>query len=326
MTYNSSVAHTSTTRSHDRPTVLVLTLYSGEAEYGRCQESLENQTYTAWEHRTFENLSNTEAHASLYRTIMEASESHELFLKLDADMVIADEEVLADLVRVFDDQPDLDHLVVAVTDWMTDSRIIGAHLFSNRVRWRRHAETLYVDPDPEYPGRKLVVDNPPRDLILHAGDPSPLQAFHFGAHRALQASQGYRNLRDARPHNARVQWEYLDRVWRHFERSGDRRLSLAVLAADMVFRKELPATANDYSDAALHAAFEMASSLEDVEIRARLEPRWSNPATRRQTWARALGPAKSLLVTVRGLRDTAASAVKGVFGGSSSTVEIGNRV
>ncbi len=122
-------------------------------------------------------------------------------------------EVLGDLVRVFEERSELDHLVVAVTDWMTDSHIIGAHVFSNRVRWKRHKETLYVDPDPEFPGRKLVIDDPSRDLILHAGDPSPLQAFHFGAHRALQASQVYRRLRDARPHNARVQWQYLDRVW-----------------------------------------------------------------------------------------------------------------
>ena len=306
-----------------RPKVLVLTLFSGEAEFDRCRSFLEQQDYLSWEQRIIENLPNAEAHARLYETIMMECENCGIFLKLDADMVLADPGVLGDLVRVFEQHSDLDHLVVAVTDWMTDSRIIGAHIFSNRVRWRRHAETLYVDPDPEFPGRKLVVDNPPRDLILHAGDPSPLQAFHFGAHRALQASQIYRRLRDARPHNARIQWHYLDRVWRHFERSGDRRLSLAVLAADMVFRKELPATANDYSDAALRAAFENASSLEDVEIRARLEPRWSSPAARRQTWMRALGPAKSVLVTVRGLRDTAVSAVKGLLGGSQPTVEIG---
>lgn len=323
LTYNSSVAHTFTTRSHDRPAVLVLTLNSGEAEYGRCRESLESQTYTAWEHRTFENLPNTEAHAQLYETIMAERELYELFLKLDADMILADGEVLADLVRVFEDRPDLDHLVVGVNDWMTDSSIIGAHLFSNRVRWQRHAETLYVDPDPAFPGCKLVVDNPPRNLILHAGDPSPLQAFHFGAHRALQASQVYRRLRDARPHNARIQWQYLDRVWRHFERSGDRRLGLAMLAADMVFRKELPSTANEYSDAALLAAFDGASSLDDGEIRARLDARWGSHTARRQTWVRALGPVKSVLVTLRGLRDAAASVVKSLLGLSRPTVEIG---
>jgi hypothetical protein len=307
----------------DRPSVLVLTLYSGEAEYGKCLEALENQDYSSREHLVFENLPNAEAHVGLYRRIMAESGNHALFFKLDADMVLADPEVLGDLVRVFEEQPGLDHLVVAVTDWMTDSLIIGAHLFSNRVRWEQHAETLYVDPDPVYPGRKLVVDKPARDLIFHAGDPSPLQAFHFGAHRALQASQVYRRLRDARPHNARVQWQYLDRVWRHYERSGDRRLGLAVIAADMVFRKELPATANEYSDAALLAAYERTEALDDGKIRERLEPRWGSRKKRRQTWADALGPAKATLVRIRGLRDAVASAVKGLLGASAPKVEIG---
>jgi hypothetical protein len=309
----------------DRPQVLVLTLFSGEAEFDQCRSSLEQQQYRRWEQRVIEHLPNTEAHARLYETVMVESGNFGLFLKLDADMVLADNKVLSDLVRVFEERPDLDHLVVAVSDWMTDSHIIGAHLFSPRVRWARHRETLYVDPDPEYPGRKLVVSDPPRDLIVHAGDPSPLQAFHFGAHRALQASQVYRKLSDSRPHNARVQWQYLDRVWNHYVRSGDRRLGLAMVAADMVFRKELPATANEYSDPALLAAFGDAEALDDVQIRKRLEPRWGGPAVRRRTWAKALGPAKFTLVRIRGLRDAAAQAFKGLLGMSEPTVEIGTR-
>jgi hypothetical protein len=307
-----------------RPRVLVLTLYSGEAEFDRCRSSLEQQEYPLWEQRIIENLPNIEAHAQLYETIMAEHENFKLFLKLDADMVLADPKVLGDLVRVFEQRPELDHLVVAVTDWMTDSRIIGAHLFSNRVRWKRHEETLYVDPDPEFPGRKLMVDNPPRDLILHAGDPSPLQAFHFGAHRALQASQVYRKLGDARPHNARIQWQYLDRVWDHYVQTGDRRLGLAMFAADMVFRKELPPTVNEYSDAALRAAFERTEALGDGEIRERLAPRWGSPKVRRRTWARALGPAKFVLVRIRGLRDAAALTVKDLLGTSAPQVEIGS--
>ena len=305
--------------------LLILTLYSGENEIEACLRSVNSQSYQDCDQRVFENLANADAHARLYETIMAERENHRLFLKLDADMVLADPEVLGDLVQVFEERSELDHLVVPVTDWMTDSHIIGAHLFSNRVRWKRHEETLYVDPDPEFPGRKLVINHPSRNLIFHAGDPSPLQAFHFGAHRALQASQVYRKLRDARPHNARIQWYYLDCVWDHYVRSGDRRLGLAMLAADMVFRKELPPTANEYSDSALIAAFERADALDDSEIRRRLDPRWGSSETRRQTWLRALGPAKSTLVGIRSLRDAAASAVKCLLGISAPTVEIGPR-
>jgi len=309
----------------ERPKVLVLTLFSGEREFGRCRSSLQQQEYPSWEQRVFEHLPNAEAHAQLYQTIMTESENFGLFLKLDADMVLADAEVLGDLVRVFEERRELDHLVVAVTDWITDSLIIGAHLFSNRVRWMRHGETLYVDPDPVFPGNKLVVEKPSRDVIYHAGDPAPLQAFHFGAHRALQASQVYRKLRDARPHNALIQWQYLERVWRHYEQSRDRRLGLAMLAADLVFRKELPPTANEYSDPALIAAFESTNHLDDDEIRQRLELRWGSSKARRKTWADALGPAKASLVRIRSLRDAAVSAAKGLLGSPGQTVEIGTR-
>ncbi len=292
------------------PRVLVLTLYSGEAEYDRCRASLVAQDYTAWEQRSLEHLPNREAHGTLYRTIMSEAESFDLFLKLDADMVLADQAVLGELVRVFEDRPALDHLVVAVSDWMTDSRIIGAHMFSKRVRWQPLSDGLYVDPDPEFPGEKLVVPDPARDLVLHAIDPSPLQAFHFGAHRALQAAQPYRRIAEARPHNARLQWDYLVRVWHHFLRSNDRRLALAILAADMVFRRELPATANQYSDPALHAAFDATAALAAGDIHACLAPRWGTATARLATWVRALGTVKAVLVVGRAGRDLAASVVK----------------
>jgi hypothetical protein len=93
----------------------------------------------------------------------------------------------------------------------------------------------------------------------------------------------------------------------------------------MVFQKELPATANEYSDAALLTAFKDAEALEDREIRERLEARWGGPEVRRRTWAKALGPAKFTLVRIRGLRDAAAQACKGLLGMSEPTVEIGTR-
>lgn len=325
MTYNSTVAHASTTSSSSRPSVLVLTLFSGEAEYGKCRASLQSQTFRRWDHRVFEGLPNAEAHRRLYETIMAERDRHEIFFKLDADMVLADSEVLSDLVQVFEERPDVDHLLVAVTDWMTDSLIIGAHLFSRRVRWKEHGETLYVDPDPEFPGRKVVVERPPRDLVFHAGNPSPLQAFHFGAHRALQASQVHRRLRDVRAHNARIQWQYLERVWGHYRRSGDRRLGLAILAADAVFRKELPETVNEYTDPSLLRAFENASSLENDEIRRRLSGRWNSPAARRRMWLRTLGPAKTTIVAARVLRDAAARSVKRISGAARPDVQIGTR-
>jgi len=294
--------------------VLILTLASGERELASCRESVEVQSYMHREHRVFEDLPNKEAHDHLYRTIMENQDRFDLFLKLDADMAFADPEVLSDLVGAFEQRPGLDHLVIAVSDWMTDSRIIGAHVFSNRVRWREHAEMLYVDPDPLFPGSKMVIEDPPRDLIFHAANPSDFQTFHFGAHRALRASQSGRRLRDTRAHSAHLQWVYLNRVWRHFERDGDRRLGLAILGADLVFRRQLPVTANEFGDASLRARFNDLQELTAERIRGDLVRRWGSPARRLRTWARALGPSRSALVVLRRLRDIVAEGVKPLLG------------
>lgn len=300
--------------SGPEPKVLVLTMYSGEAEYEKCCEALRMQDYRCWEQRVFENLPNEEAHRQVYQTVMSEVATFDLFLKLDADMVLADSRVLTDLVGMFEDRPQLDHLVVAVEDWMTNSNIIGAHVFSNRVAWREHSETLYVDPDPEYAGGKLTILNPGRKLILHACDPSPLQAFHFGAHRGLQAAQPYRSLGDFRPHNARVQWVYLDRVWRHFESTGDRRLGLAIAAADLVFRRRLPATSNQYGDHELRSAFAAHEHIETAELSEELRPRWGTAPRRWSTWIGSLGGMKVGWVALRSVRDAAAFSVRTIFG------------
>jgi hypothetical protein len=294
--------------------VLILTLASGERELASCRESVEAQNHQHREHRIFEDLPNKEAHDHLYRTIMENRDRFDLFLKLDADMAFADPEVLSDLVGVFEQRPGLDHLVVAVSDWMTDSRIIGFHVFSNRVRWREHAEMLYVDPDPLFPGSKMVIEDPPRDLVFHAANPSEFQAFHFGAHRALRASQSGRRLRDTRAHSAHLQWVYLSRVWKHFERDGDRRLGLAMLGADYVFRRQLPATANEFGDATLRAKFDDIRELTAERILGDLLPRWGTPTRRLRTWVLTLGPFRAALVVLRRLRDTVAEAVKVLLG------------
>jgi hypothetical protein len=303
---------------------MVLTMYSGEAEYDRCRESLKRQDYSDWEHVCFENQPNAEAHTALYRMIVNSASRYDLFFKLDADMVLADDQVLADLVRVFEQQPGLDHLVVAVSDWMTRSRIIGAHVFSNRVRWTEHEDRLRVDPDPVFPGAKLVVESPSRDLIFHCDDPTPLQAFHFGAHRALKAVQFDRGPAAFRAYDAWIQWHALGRVWRHYTISGDRRLGLAMLAADMVLRQQLPQTANEYRDEALGAAFDAAEALDDAQLRTRVETQWSTSGRRLRAWMRALGPAKSTLVVLRRVRDAAAQLAGLAAGRRSRRVAIGD--
>jgi hypothetical protein len=285
--------------------ILVLTLYSGEQEFDRCRASVAAQKPGPIEHRAIKNLPNHEAHRLLYTTITEEREVFDVFVKLDADMVLAQDGTLAKIAHQFRSTADLDHLVLGIADWYTGADIIGLHAFSGRVSWQKNDDQLFVDPDPAFPGRKLVVPHPNPEVAFHSPDPSPFQAFQFGVHRAMKACQRNIARPDAQPHSARVQWSYLNRVWRNLERHGDRRLALAVLGADLVFSGLTPDDAGDRRDPATRAAYESVEAFETGAILNRLEPHWRSPARRFRRWMTAMDRSMVALVAVRLLRDAA---------------------
>lgn len=294
------------------PRILVLTLASGENEFAECRRSVGVQVGVSTEHVLFEEMENAEAHAALYRTIMDRADEADLFLKLDADMVLADEGVLERIAGYFERDPELDHLVLGVEDWFTDSTIIGVHAFSSRVRWRPDASGLFTDPDPVFPGRKLVVERPLPPVVHHGPDPSPFQAFFFGVHRAMKASQRPFAWHHRQLFGARANWQMLVRLWRHAQKDPDPRLGLALWGADLVLRGRLPASAVNRSDPALVGAFESARELGREEIDARLASRWCSWPARQITWCRGMGATMTLAVGLRAIRDRLTAPVRAV--------------
>jgi hypothetical protein len=269
------------------PRCLVLTLFSGENEFGRSQEALRAQSYARWERRIFERLPAKRAHDALYGEIMARRDEFDLFVKLDADMVFTGPDVLGSMVRMFRDDPGLDHAVFELVDFMSDGPLMGLHVFSNRVRWRRSSERLFVDPDPIVPGRRRLVREAPAPVARHAPDPSPYQAFHFGVHRGLKAFQPERDGVD--PEQAYKQWGLLKRVWRHFERRRDARLGLAVLGADRIWSGALGPGGEDYDDAETRRLFERHVGRDASDLYADLARRWRPGPRRALRWARTGG-------------------------------------
>jgi hypothetical protein len=289
---------------------LILTLSSGENEFDACCESVRSQGHALHEHRIFKDLSKADAHARLYGTIMESGGDFDLFLKLDADMVLADDRVLSRIATCFDANPELDHLVLGVADWFTDTDMIGVHTFSRRARWRPNPSGLFTDPDPVFPGRKIVIRRPRPVVVHHGADPDPFQAFSFGVHRAMKACQSHLDRHDKRPFAARMSWQVLTRVWRHYQDCEDLRLGLAVRGADLVLRGQLPATAVNRADTALVEAYRRASSLAPSELRAGLEPDWGGRSARLLLWTRSLGGSMAIRVALRSLRDAVTAPVR----------------
>lgn len=264
----------------DSPRVLVGTLYCGENEFEALKQSLRAQTYPHWKHVVYKNLPNKEAHDRLYSTFVEEQDDFDLFLKLDADMVFRSDEGLEQIVRFFRENPDLDHLTLAVRDWYSDSLIEGLHTFSSRARWETGEEGRFVDPSPVIPGKKQKLWTEPAPVVDHSPDPSPFQAFRFGVHRCLKVLQPERRL--LRYRQVRMQWALLKKCWDHFQHDEDRRLGLAVLGADLTIDGEIESEQYNRNQSLLYKDFQAYAQLEHSDLYDRLEPKWE-PKWERET-------------------------------------------
>ncbi len=273
---------------NDPPRILVLTLYTGEREFERSTASLRAQTLSSWERRVIEFLPNKAAHEALQHEVMRRRGEFDLFVKLDADMVFRRPDALDGIAELFRAHPDADHARTAVHDWFSDSLVMGLHVWTSRVRWEPSDERLFVDTAPVYPGRRLTLWSEPAPFVDHCPDPTPQQALYFGVHRALKALQRGRPVRRFSYGLSRGQWQILRRTWQHFRRSGDRRLGLAVMGAELVLSGRIREVAiADKRDSADVLCDELAS-LDAGELARRLGPRWD----------RALGAPLSYLARV----------------------------
>lgn len=265
--------------------VLVGTLYSGEKELDRCVDALTQQHYCHRSHFIIEHMPERAAHDELYRRFMHNAGEYDLFLKLDADMILTDPGKLGAAVKLFEDSPELDHAVFTVQDWMTDSAIIGIHMYRNRVRWARRGDDLFADLPPQLQGkRRYVTHGPPSPLADHSPDPSPIQAFHYGLHRGIKAFQT--GLDETRPAYAVAHWRGLKRLWRHFDRVRDLRLGLALMAVEHVLTHPADPDFCNYTNPRFWQTFAMYEPMTPQQIHAHLRPAWDSPVRREAMWLR----------------------------------------
>lgn len=217
----------------NKPAILILSLYSGENEIEDSIASLEKQTYSLWSQEVFRFLPNAEAHKALYSRIMAAREEFDLFVKLDADVVLNRPTALSEMVQEFEKAPDLDHGIFGLADWASKQTILGLHCFSNRAFWPESEEAFFVDPNPEIPGKRRIFRENPVPLASHMPNPSLAEAFLFGWHRALKVVQ-----RDSSPRRigqAREQLNLLQGVWRACRAWPDVRREAVLWGAEWVF-------------------------------------------------------------------------------------------
>lgn len=249
--------------------VLILILNSGEGEYKESIKMLNKQTYKNWQKIVFRGLNNKEAHDTLYSYIMNHNKEFDLFIKLDADMVLLNETILEKIVNYFEKNPNMDQGNFAVHDVMSDQDIMGLLVFSNKAKWNGSNEKLFVDYTPTIPGKRLLVWGKPSPVAWHCPSPTGFQAFHYGAHRAMKAVQKNRNKKSWI--QSVIQWHLLYRVWMISLHTKDIGRALMLAGAYSVWKDELDEQANEYKSMKLRQVFRKYRNLSEIQIYKQLE-------------------------------------------------------
>jgi hypothetical protein len=204
-------------------------------------------------------------------------------------MVFRRETALQEVLDVFRRVPELDWLMLDVQDWYSNTLMPGLQVFSNRVRWPANSDLLMVDHAPEFPGCKLRLSEPPAPVVDHSPNPSGLQAFRFGVHRALKALQLDRPRAARQLDRAAIHWSILDSVWSHYRINPDLRLALVIAGAEFVIGGNMTDFRFDYMHPELEALFSKRfEGMPGEELLAHIGPAWDDPARNQSRWQACL--------------------------------------
>jgi len=248
--------------------VFVGTLYSGENEFDECVAAIQSQTYRNFDHFVFKNLPNKEAHVTLFKSFLDKSDEYAILVKVDADMVLANDMVFENMVDKLQENPQIDLFAIAVHDFFTDKLIWGLNAYRNTVRWDFDKETIFVDI-PNLPKEKVIFDD--RSLApaaFHCKNPSPFQSFHYGVHRGLKSIQ---------PKGGSSHWNSLNQIRSNFRRKKEVRLGLAVLGAELAYAGGFTIADLDYTNPRMSDILKNYMSWDAVQVELKIKKlRWLN--------------------------------------------------
>lgn len=226
---------------------LIGVLYSGESQFESCKASIRMQSHTDWELIEVKHLPNKEAHSALFSQFMSHAESVDIFVKIDADMVLCHADFLKTLCEYFTTHTHIDHVTMKVDDFFTGRLIWGLNAFRSSV--------VFEDNDDVYTDKAAIVRPDAISQIrqhkilvpaaLHAFDPSDYQAFYFGCHKAVKVMH-----RQSRSHMRNIRRLPMAAVKRR-----DKRPLLAYSGAAMAFERQLQPGTLDHGNTEIDGMF-----------------------------------------------------------------------
>lgn len=269
--------------------ILVGMLATDENERDQSIAALRAQTHSEYELFMIENRPNKEAHEALYSRFMAEAGRFDIFFKLDADMVLMRNTALEEVANFFAGNPDVELILFELIDWYSDSLIPGLVITRSSARWPTHPDQLMVDSYVKITGRNVHVSDRQAALAVHSPDPSPLQAFRFGVHRAMKAIQDDRAPEKKIVQKANIHWTILLQTWQNFVVKNDRRMGLAIAGAEFVLDRGSPSFGGNYMGNAVTDYFEShySGATSDM-LRRELGTAWDDPRANTNRWRSVL--------------------------------------
>ncbi len=202
-----------------KPKIFVGTMYCGEGDYDKCCQSIDNQKNVSVIHSRINNMPEKQAHNLLWDSWRQVKDNEfDMFVKVDADTVLAHDEVLSELWKLMSSNPRITGIQAPLLDYFTDNYINGLNCFSPKVTFKDSTDELFCDRRVDVDHDIVICSNDVPQQLRPAGyhcyHPTDVQSFHFGLHRALKC-----------------QIQVIDLVKQAWKRHGDKRRALALLGA-----------------------------------------------------------------------------------------------
>lgn len=233
----------------ENPRIFVGTMYTNEGDFQLSMDRIRRQEGVTVTHFIVAGLKEKEAHNALWHAWKDQRPGHQLFVKVDADTVLADRQTLRHIYDLFAADPRVTGLQAPLHDYMTDGLINGLNAFSPHVVFNDTQDELYCDRQVDT-GHDVVLREKdlPATLIpagYHCHSSSDKQAFHYGVHRALKG-----------------QTTVMGKVWAAWNQNRDRVRAYALIGNGMSHRFAQNRKFN-YTDPEFLSAFEEAEKRYD---------------------------------------------------------------
>lgn len=237
--------------------ILVGVIHSAENELEECLESIHSQEGCHAEVFVISGLGKSEAHLELYSTFMNRHDECDLFMKVDADMVIEDDHFFLGIAEFFAQNCEIDELQIPVFDAFTRQDVYGLCTYRSSVKWDvKERDAIFTDYGAKSVNRHKDSESF-RGVISHCRNPSTYQSWHFGLHKAIKFTQYERGSR-FNVWASYIHWKNLVRIFELSDISTQNPQAIAKRGAADAIRHCLKSEHIDYANTLSHSLFKKA--------------------------------------------------------------------